>query len=178
MWHPIQPVHITQMRIFNFYLTLSRITWVGQEFLSQGNILDILIWCARIYFSIPRKTYNIGITHVFSCINICQVPRKLFEHEATRLSVQISSEGPGKCYCNEITMDDCCSCITYNSNGKLWWKCPKAPYKLFKCNGQPTWPLVQNVVYSDSSCAMTLWRRHKILKCYLQGDNVTSLNVT
>ena len=25
---------------------------------------------------------NIGITHVFSCINICQVPRKLFERTA------------------------------------------------------------------------------------------------
>ena len=27
---------------------------------------------------------NIGITHVFSCINICQAPRKLFEHESIR----------------------------------------------------------------------------------------------
>ena len=32
----------------------------------------------------------------FSCINICRVPRKLFEHEAVRPSVQTSSEGPGK----------------------------------------------------------------------------------
>ena len=40
---------------------------------------------------------NIGITHVFSCINICRVPRMLFEHEADRPSVQTSSEGPGKC---------------------------------------------------------------------------------
>ena len=31
---------------------------------------------------------NIGITHVFSCINICRVPRMLFEHEADRPSVQ------------------------------------------------------------------------------------------
>ena len=30
---------------------------------------------------------NIWITHAFSCINICQVPRKLFEHEAARLRV-------------------------------------------------------------------------------------------
>ena len=30
----------------------------------------------------------IGITHVFSCINICRVPRMLFEHEADRPSVQ------------------------------------------------------------------------------------------
>ena len=43
-----------------------------------------------------EKLYNIGITHVFSCINICRVPRKLFEHKAVRPSVQTSSEGPGK----------------------------------------------------------------------------------
>ena len=36
-------------------------------------------------------------SYVFSCINICQVPRKLFEHEAARPNVQTSSEGPGKC---------------------------------------------------------------------------------
>ena len=40
---------------------------------------------------------NIGITHAFSCINICRVPRKLFEHEADRPSIQTSPEGPGKC---------------------------------------------------------------------------------
>ena len=33
----------------------------------------------------------------FSCINICRVPMKLFEHEAVRPSVQTSSQGPGKC---------------------------------------------------------------------------------
>ena len=124
------------------------------------------------------RLYNIGITHGFSSINICRVPRKLFEHEAVRPSVQISSEGPGKCYCNEITMDDRCSCITYDSNGKLWRKHTKAPYKLFKCDGKPTWRLVRNIVYNDANCAMTLWRHHKILKCYVQGDNITSLNIT
>ena len=40
---------------------------------------------------------NIGITHVFTCINICRVQEKLFEHEAVRPSVHISFEGPGKC---------------------------------------------------------------------------------
>ena len=30
----------------------------------------------------------------FSCINICWVPRKLFEHEAVRPSVQTLSEDP------------------------------------------------------------------------------------
>ena len=49
---------------------------------------------------------NIGITHVFSCINICRVHRKLFEHEGVRLSVQTSTEGPCK-------MCDRYSCIFY-----------------------------------------------------------------
>ena len=31
------------------------------------------------------SVHNIGITHVFSCSNICRVPRKLFEHEVVRL---------------------------------------------------------------------------------------------
>ena len=39
---------------------------------------------------------TIGIIRVFSCINICRVPRKLFEHEAARPNVQTSTEGPGK----------------------------------------------------------------------------------
>ena len=56
---------------------------------------------------------NIGITHFFSCINICRVPRMLFEHEADRPSVQTSSEGPIKCYCNTTTMCDRFSCILY-----------------------------------------------------------------
>ena len=37
---------------------------------------------------------NIGVTHVFSCINICRVPKMLFEHEA---KCSTSPEGPGKC---------------------------------------------------------------------------------
>ena len=37
---------------------------------------------------------NIGITHVFSCINICRVPRKLFEREADRPSVQHHPRDP------------------------------------------------------------------------------------
>ena len=72
---------------------------------------------------------NIGITHSFSCISNCRVPRKLFEHEAPRPGVQISSEGPGKCFCNEITMNDSCSCITYDLYDKLWRQRPKGPYK-------------------------------------------------
>ena len=43
------------------------------------------------------ERYTIGITHVFSCINICGVQRKVFEHKADRPSAQTSPEGPGKC---------------------------------------------------------------------------------
>ena len=39
----------------------------------------------------------LGTTQDFSCINICRVPRMLFEHEADRPSVQTFCEGPGKC---------------------------------------------------------------------------------
>ena len=38
--------------------------------------------------------HNIGITHVFSCINIYQVSRMLFEHEADRPSVQHHQRDP------------------------------------------------------------------------------------
>ena len=89
-----------------------------------------MLW---VLFSAHRGS-TIGITHGFSCINICRVPRKLFEHEAARPSVQISSEGPGKYYCNEITLDDSYSCITYDSNGKMWRKRPKTPHKFFQCD--------------------------------------------
>ena len=44
-----------------------------------------------------QLVFTIGITHVFSCVDICRAPRKLFKHKAVRPSVQTSSEGPGKC---------------------------------------------------------------------------------
>ena len=91
--------------------------------------------------------------------------------KTNRPSVQISSEGPGKCYCNEITMDDRYSCITYDSNGKLWRKRPKIPYKPSQCDRKT------KTVASLERCK-DAWRHHKILQCYVQGDDVTSLNVT
>ena len=45
---------------------------------------------------ISMTKYSDNTRHIVSCINICQVPRKAFEHEAVRPSVH-SSEGPGKC---------------------------------------------------------------------------------
>ena len=68
-----------------------------------GMILStILVFLCHIYSEWPSLHImfyldNIGITHIFSCINICGVPGKLFEHEAMRSSVQTSSEGHGKC---------------------------------------------------------------------------------
>ena len=35
-----------------------------------------------------QNSVDIGITHVFSCINICWVLRKLFEHEAVNAMKQ------------------------------------------------------------------------------------------
>ena len=37
---------------------------------------------------------NIGITHVFSCINICRNHRKLLEHEAVRRVFKYLPRGP------------------------------------------------------------------------------------
>ena len=48
------------------------------------------------YFNVHQSVLvdsHIGITHVFLCINICQVPRKLFEHEATRPECSKLSQG-------------------------------------------------------------------------------------
>ena len=46
-------------------------------------------WCHGLVCVNRDYTY-------FSCINIYQVPWKLFEHAAVRSSVQTSSERPGK----------------------------------------------------------------------------------
>ena len=51
------------------------------------------------------QVFIIGITHVFSCINISPVPRKLFEHEADRRSAQTSPKGPDKCRRNDLGND-------------------------------------------------------------------------
>ena len=50
---------------------------------------------AILFREIKRKRKDIiGITHVFSCINICRVPRVLFKHEADRPSVQHHPRDP------------------------------------------------------------------------------------
>ena len=42
----------------------------------------------HVLFEHGSELENMGIKHVFSCINICRVQRMLFEHEADRPSVQ------------------------------------------------------------------------------------------
>ena len=74
---------MTEFLYFYYYYNRSWLTNLRVSRISDPIILG------------PRQ--NIETIHVFSCINICRVPRKLFEHEAVRLSVQTSSEGPGKC---------------------------------------------------------------------------------
>ena len=78
----------------------------GHTHLLFGDI-QISFICTVNIQCIVIKMLSIGITHVFSCINICQVQRKLFEHEADRPSTQTSPEGPGKCLCNETNMCEC-----------------------------------------------------------------------
>ena len=46
---------------------------------------------------------NIGITHVFSCMNICWVPRMLFELEADRPSVLHHPRDPASVYAMKQT---------------------------------------------------------------------------
>ena len=59
---------------------------MGKEINAILGAQAILIW--------TYASANIGITHVFSCINICRVPRMLFEHEADRPSVQHHPRDP------------------------------------------------------------------------------------
>ena len=60
----------------------------------KNRINKILELFKIILVQIYRQSANIGITHVFSCINICRVPRMLFEHEADRPSVQHHPRDP------------------------------------------------------------------------------------
>ena len=58
---------------------MSRSRWA----LFLNKAYDVKIWMGII-----------GIIHVFSCINICRVPRMLFELEADRPSVQHHPRDP------------------------------------------------------------------------------------
>ena len=41
---------------------------------------------------------NVGITHVFSCVNICRVPRKLFEHKGRNVYPSLNCLDTGRNY--------------------------------------------------------------------------------
>ena len=56
------------------------------------NVIKCLSFCMST--CLVTSCQNIGITHVFSCINICRVPRMLFEREADRPSVQHHPRDP------------------------------------------------------------------------------------
>ena len=73
----------------------SEFVTIAEEKRNQ-NFVDMLKPIDLSGSSLYNNLNNIGITHVFSCINNCRVPRKLFEHQASRPSVQTLSEGPGK----------------------------------------------------------------------------------
>ena len=55
-------------------------------------LLFFCLFLAVLWFIL--QCMIIGITHVFSCSNICRVPRMLFEHEADRPSVQHRPRDP------------------------------------------------------------------------------------
>ena len=62
-----------------FWLRNKKIIFITHSYLEVlGNKTSI------VFKSHEHKNYNMGITNVLSCINICQVPRKVFEHEADR----------------------------------------------------------------------------------------------
>ena len=62
------------------------------QFAQRNGLIKMILLSTGKTFSVRNK--NIGITHVFSCINICRVPRMLFEHEADRPSVQHHPRDP------------------------------------------------------------------------------------
>ena len=53
------------------------------------------------------KISNIGIIRGFSCINICRIPRKLFEHETNRPSVKTFQKDPA----NVNTLNQLCMIV-------------------------------------------------------------------
>ena len=55
---------------------------------------DVLDEILNLIESVSDGFPSYSFNHVFSCINIRQVPMKVFQTRARRASVQTSSEGP------------------------------------------------------------------------------------
>ena len=65
------------------------------RFVNESEACPIVVHLTQYLNTFYDGAYtNIGITHVISCINICRVPRMLFEHEADRPSVQHHPRDP------------------------------------------------------------------------------------
>ena len=93
---------------------------------------------------------------VFHALSFAGSRGSQLEREAAKSSVKISSEGPGKCYCNEITMDNRCSCITYDSNGNCDENAPKLHINSILTLQMRRQTNMAAVVYNGTSCSMTL----------------------
>ena len=80
----------------------------------------------------PFSLVNIGITHVFSCINICRVPRILFEHEAYRPSIQHHPRDPASV--NAMKQTRVIVILAYFTLFQLnshWKRCKKIKLSIF-----------------------------------------------
>ena len=108
MFRPMFKQHanfLIRTRIF-VHLTMGVNSYTNR-YLGKNIILSLCTQRCYGRHSVSCKSVNhyscidvylyIGITHVFSCINICRASRMLFEHKANRLSDQTFLEGPGKC---------------------------------------------------------------------------------
>ena len=101
-----RPVNVIHKKIFKFQCEecdeqlASKVQVLAHKRAKHGS-LKLRCSNCNVTFTyvqnLNKHEKNIGLTHVFSCINICWVPWMLFEHEAYRPSVQTASEGPGKC---------------------------------------------------------------------------------
>ena len=78
-------------------LSITNLIGLGfRAYKTESPLFFFTVWGIII---ISKKRFfllRVGIMHVFSCICICGVPRKLFENEAIRPSVLTLSEGPVK----------------------------------------------------------------------------------
>ena len=77
-------LHKLRLGVYSYYIIFSY-TFIFQSY--SDDIEQLPDALAAMISLLPEllkesRAENIGITHVFSCINICRVPRMLFEHEA------------------------------------------------------------------------------------------------